>query len=71
MYQFSVKNASEVDIQRICRECEEDEGADAILVTSQNALLLLRQDFLDKFNGADSQVVGCEPHDYEWGGTGF
>jgi hypothetical protein len=51
MYQFSVKDASEVDIQRICRECEEDEGADAILVTSQNALLLLRQDFLAKFTG--------------------
>ena len=70
MYQFSVKDASEVDIQRICRECQEDENAEAILVTSQNALLLLRQDFLDKFNRADSQVVCSECLHPDWGKAG-
>lgn len=67
MYKFSVDRAEDIDVQRIIDECVEEEDASAILVTGANALLLLRQDFLDKFNMADQQVVACRRLYAEWG----
>jgi hypothetical protein len=56
MYDFTVIKAAEVDLQRVCDEAA---GQDAILLTSkgEQALLLLRQDWLSKWAYEENRCV--------------
>ena len=64
MYHFKVSNVEDIDIQRIC---DENPGADALLVTGKNAMLLLRRSFLEGFNYQDMQEVAGELLYPGWG----
>lgn len=71
-YKFAVSAAADVDIQRICTEAPE--GVDAILVTGgpsgggvNGALLLLRGDFIGRFDLADQINLVNEPLGAYWG----
>jgi hypothetical protein len=65
-YRFVVGDAKDIDIPRICREAEED-GRDAVLVTSANCLLLIKQSVLDQFTTADGFSVGGTSLYNMWG----
>ena len=65
-YSFVVYDAPEIDLQRVIRE---NEGADAILVISGNALLMLRNEFLAKFKTADLVEVYNSCLNKNWGIT--
>ena len=64
-YNFYVKYGEEVDIPRITKEAPPE--VDAILLVSDNAALMLRQDFLDRFKTCDEQSVAGKPLEKNWG----
>jgi len=64
-YNFYVRHAEEVDIPRILKES--GDGAEAILLVSENAALLLSEIFLKRFRFTDSILVGGEVLHSNWG----
>ena len=64
-YSFKIKDAGEFDFARILRE---NDGAEALLiVTDVNAALVLRQDFLERFDRSDCRAIGGEVLSHCWG----
>ena len=68
MYKFYVKEATEIDIQRICDEAE----SDVVLLTGAGGigLLLVQNDFLRRFTTADKVMLAGEELCCEWGFSG-
>ena len=67
MYTFKVKDASEVDFQRVCRE---NPNEDAILVGNKEStsfVLLLNTSFLERFSVSDKIHVAGENLWRMWG----
>ena len=68
-YQFFVKDAKEIDIDRICKEAPE--GTEVILVTARNGfgILALATEFLNKFNNIKGVNVTDFSLSQSWGAT--
>lgn len=65
-YSFPVCAAEEIDLRRIV---DENKGAEAILVISGNALLMLSTEFLSRFQRDDNLFVDTQFLSGIWGST--
>ena len=65
-YSFVACSAEEIDLPRIAKE---NEGAEAILVISGNALLMLSHEFLSKFQREDDLPLNGTYLSKVWGVT--
>ena len=67
LYRFNTKSADDIDIQRISEENKAMEALLVIVGDSKEALLLLHNNFLKKFNSNDDLIVSRERLKHNWG----
>jgi len=67
LYRFKTKNVEVIDLPRISEENKDIEALLVIVGDSKEALLLLHNDFLKKFNSNDYLIVSREKLKQNWG----